>query len=115
MSSEPQALSEPIHPLPGPKTLPTPMPSRAAIDATTPEQRERIVRHRRSGQLYQELHRGSLHADGTVMVVYRDENGRVWIRPAKQFDDGRYAPASDRLALPAACPEPGGETKADSS
>lgn len=53
-----------------------------------------MVRHRRSGRLYWELHRGVMRADRTIMVVYRDEDDRVWIRPAKQFDDGRYEPVT---------------------
>lgn len=59
-----------------------------------------VVRHRKSGRMYTELHRGALHADGTPMVIYRGQDGRVWVRPAKQFDDGRYEPVTDPALMP---------------
>lgn len=63
-----------------------PLPARAAPAL-------RRFRHRRSGGLYLELHRGLLEADLTPVVVYLDADGRVWVRPAAQFDDGRFEPA----------------------
>ena len=50
-------------------------------------------RHRKSGDVYEELHRGLIERDLTPVVVYRGEDGRVWVRPARQFDDGRFEPA----------------------
>ena len=53
-------------------------------------------RHRKSGRIVVELHRalakGGRVRRGTEMVVYRDEHDRVWVRPAAEFDDGRFAP-----------------------
>lgn len=54
----------------------------------------RRVRHRKSGRVYTELYRGAMKADGTAVVVYRGDDGRVWVRPASQFDDGRFEPAA---------------------
>lgn len=94
-----------------PKTGRASKPASTLAQATpaTADWRNRAVRHRRSGRTYWELHRGVLHADGTVMVVYRGEDGRVWIRPAEQFDDGRYEPVADPLPLARATPLPGGK------
>lgn len=50
-------------------------------------------RHRKTGGLYEELHRALVERDLTPVVVYRGEDGQVWVRPAKQFDDGRFEPA----------------------
>lgn len=60
-----------------------------------------LVRHRKSGKLFAELHRGALRVDGTPMVVYRGEDGRIWVRPAAQFDDGRYEPVNAPKVQPA--------------
>lgn len=44
----------------------------------------------RKGGLYRELHRGLLEADVTPVVIYEDRHGNVWVRPAREFDDGRF-------------------------
>lgn len=58
-------------------------------------------RHRKGG-LYRVVARGSIEADLTPAVIYDDAEGRVWVRPAAEFDDGRFA------ALPTP-PAQGGE------
>lgn len=77
--------------------------------AAAPHRLRRTVRHRQNGRLYWELHRGVLRADGTVMVVYRGEDGRIWIRPAEQFDDGRYEQVDDRSDSTRAVPSADGQ------
>lgn len=48
-------------------------------------------RHVKSGRLYRELRRGVLEADMTPVVIYDDAEGRTcWVRPAAEFDDGRF-------------------------
>ena len=59
----------------------------AAEAAATPTHR-----HVRTGGLYTVLHRGAIEADLKPAVIYRGENGRVWVRPAAEFDDGRFEP-----------------------
>lgn len=78
---------------PQPESMPAPPIPRAL--AAESDWLGRAVRHRNSGRLYWELCRGVLRADGTVMVVYRDEDGRIWIRPAEQFDNRRYKQAGE--------------------
>lgn len=45
--------------------------------------------HRKSGD-YQEIRRSLLEADLTPAVVYRAKDDAIWVRPAKEFDDGRF-------------------------
>lgn len=58
------------------------------------EQRWQATDQHRKGGLYRVIARGSLEADLTPAVVYDDAEGRVWIRPAAEFDDGRFTPLS---------------------
>lgn len=47
--------------------------------------------HRHSkGGMYRVLARGLLEADLTPMVIYDDIEGKIWIRPVVEFDDGRF-------------------------
>lgn len=53
-------------------------------------------RHVKRGTDYQVIGTASLQAGEPVgeaasLVVYRDENGRLWVRPEVEFDDGRFA------------------------
>lgn len=65
-------------------------------DAVEPAGVPQQWRHRKSGRIVVELHRarskGKGLRKGTEMVVYRDERDRVWVRPAAEFDDGRFVP-----------------------
>lgn len=52
-------------------------------------------RHVRTGGTYTEVMRGTLQAsddlDMASAVIYRSEvDGRVWVRPAAEFEDGRF-------------------------
>jgi hypothetical protein len=60
-----------------------------------------IVRHVRTGGLYEVLHRGAQIqtseplADYAEVVGYRSlKDGRVWVRPAAEMDDGRFKAVS---------------------
>ncbi len=46
-------------------------------------------RHRKGG-LYRVLARGILETDRSAAVIYDDAEGTIWIRPAGEFDDGRF-------------------------
>ncbi len=46
-------------------------------------------RHRKGG-LYRVIARGEFEADLKPCVIYDDAAGRVWVRPATEFDDGRF-------------------------
>lgn len=48
-------------------------------------------RHRKGG-LYRVLGRGTLEADRSPVVIYDDAAGEIWVRSAKEFDDGRFEP-----------------------
>jgi hypothetical protein len=63
----------------------------------------RRVRHKKRGTTYRVLHGAvmqSTHwhdhhfkvpADGRTVVVYQSESdGSVWVRPASEFEDGRF-------------------------
>lgn len=46
--------------------------------------------HIRSGGMYRELMRGELEIDLAPVVIYDNAEGRVWVRPEPEFDDGRF-------------------------
>ena len=49
-----------------------------------------VYRHRKGG-LYRVIARGLLERDLTPVVVYRAlSDGTYWVRPAEEFDDGRF-------------------------
>ena len=52
-------------------------------------------RHLKRGTTYVEVGRGEVQSDtvvreGDELVVYVGENGRVWLRPPSEFNDGRF-------------------------
>lgn len=73
----------------------------ARFDAPMPER----VRHVKSGHICTVLHRnarlqaGAPLSDMDPMVVY-EHGGTIWVRPASEFDDGRFVPASPTSAPP---------------
>lgn len=55
----------------------------------------RIYEHRKGGR-YRLLKRGTNEADQTPVVIYQSlQDGRVWVRPASEFDDGRFTVIED--------------------
>ncbi len=59
------------------------------------------VRHKKRGSTYRVIGRGELQSsspteEGAMLVAYRCEaDGRLWIRPANEFDDGRFETLDD--------------------
>jgi len=47
-------------------------------------------RHRKGG-LYRVLSDGIYEPDRSAVVIYDDVDGSVWVRPASEFWDGRFA------------------------
>jgi chromosome segregation ATPase len=67
------------------------------VDAPIPNTpSQQLVRHKKRGSTYHVIGRGELQSvfpieQGTPLVAYQGEaDGRVWIRPAVEFDDGRF-------------------------
>lgn len=55
----------------------------------------KLYRHKKTGGVYEVLHRATKEADMTDEIVYRaypDHGGAVWTRPAAEFFDGRFEP-----------------------
>jgi len=59
-----------------------------------------LWRHKKRGGTYEVLHRGRMQIDHDLdslgyrdyedIVVYRAEDGTVWVRPECEFMDGRF-------------------------
>lgn len=55
----------------------------------------------RKGGLYRELMRGQHERDLAPVVVYKSMNdGRIWVRYADEFDDGRFTPLAELPQTP---------------
>ncbi len=57
----------------------------------------RMWHHRKRGTTYEELGRAELQAaedvvEGMTLVVYRGEDGKLWVRQEDEFEDGRFVP-----------------------
>ena len=48
-------------------------------------------RHRKGG-LYRVVSRAVWEPDRSPCVIYDDAEGNTWVRPAAEFDDGRFTP-----------------------
>lgn len=64
-------------------------------------------RHKKRGTEYTEIARGKIQnafgaflADDHEMVVYRGDDGLIWVRPTAEFEDGRFEPADAPLPYP---------------
>lgn len=49
----------------------------------------------RNGWRYRVIARGILEANLDSVVIYDDEKGNVWVRPAAEFFDGRFKELTD--------------------
>jgi hypothetical protein len=47
-------------------------------------------RHVKSGGLYVVLFEGKLEKDCSNVVIYRGQDGNIWVRPSNEFYDGRF-------------------------
>lgn len=54
-------------------------------------------RHKKRGTTYQEVGVASLQvatkghlSEGAHLVIYRDDDGRLWAREVSEFEDGRF-------------------------
>jgi hypothetical protein len=62
----------------------------------TPRVKQELVRwrHKKRGGEYSVIAHGRLQIEGDLdyekVVVYQGEDGRVWVRPAYEFNDGRF-------------------------
>ena len=48
-------------------------------------------RHRKGG-FYRKIGEGIWEPDRSVVILYDDAQGRVWVRPESEFEDGRFIP-----------------------
>lgn len=46
-------------------------------------------RHRKGG-LYRKIGEGIWEPDRSAVILYDDAQGRVWVRPKSEFEDGRF-------------------------
>lgn len=53
--------------------------------------RPEIFRHKKTGGIYAVICNAARESDGVLMIVYRNVvTGDRWIRPAAEFNDGRF-------------------------
>ncbi len=42
--------------------------------------------------MYRVLFEGIWEPDRTVVVIYDDRDGQIWVRPKHEYKDGRFTP-----------------------
>lgn len=57
----------------------------------------RRFRHKKRGTTYTEIARGTMQASGDwdmqpVVIYVADADQSIWVRPAAEFEDGRFEP-----------------------
>lgn len=57
-------------------------------------------RHKRRNTVYERIGGAEVQAsepirEGDVVTVYRDREGKLWVRPVTEFYDGRFEPVTD--------------------
>jgi hypothetical protein len=60
--------------------------------AEQPSAAWRPTHRHRSGGYYRLLTLGIYEADRSSVAIYDDATGTVWVRPAAEFNDGRFTP-----------------------
>lgn len=58
-----------------------------------------IVLHRKGGR-YKVVGRCTIEATLADCYAYQGEDGRVWIRPAREMEDGRFVIEHDKATAP---------------
>lgn len=60
------------------------------------------VRHKKRGTVYEVLGEAELQAhasfdlcEGDALTVYRGEDGKLWVRPTEEFQDGQFEPVPE--------------------
>lgn len=54
-------------------------------------EKKELYRHEKTGEVYEVICNANDESTNETMVVYRNtENGNRWVRPAKEFNDGRF-------------------------
>lgn len=76
----------------------------AEIAAKGPADWRPTHRHKKGG-LYRVLGTGLHEADRVDYVIYDDETGQIWMRPAREFWDGRFT-STQRQESPDLPPAP---------
>lgn len=52
---------------------------------------EELYKHLKSGGIYEVICNAHHESTGELMVVYRNmASGEIWVRPAVEFNDGRF-------------------------
>lgn len=82
----------------------------AALDAADTQARGEKWRHKKRGTTYEMIGTAEVQVtdcilEGHFVVVYRAEDGKLWVRPTEEFYDGRF----ERIPLPEPAPQEGGE------
>ncbi len=54
----------------------------------------------KKGGLYRKLATGTLEADRSDVVIYDDPEGRIWVRAAAEFQDGRFRRLNPSEVMP---------------
>lgn len=53
--------------------------------------KQEVYRHKKTGGIYAVVCNATRESDGVLLVVYRSlETGARWVRPADEFNDGRF-------------------------
>jgi hypothetical protein len=52
-------------------------------------------KHKKRGTIYTEVARGIFQCTGSLLdeesvVIYQGEDGKFWVRPVAEFEDGRF-------------------------
>ena len=60
--------------------------------------------HKKSGGLYEVICNATNESNKELMVVYRNMiTGERWVRPADEFNDGRFTRVQDTSGVPRQC------------
>lgn len=57
---------------------------------TMPVQHGVKFRHNKTGREYTVIATGLLESDLSPVVIYKNAQGQVWVRPHAEFNDGRF-------------------------